>query len=127
LAKRQIDMSSVIELPDRDSIIQAIIDQALHDLAYKNVRDWFAYLEERVALGCPTSDEIASITERKATRDVLVHNRGVANRQYVAKAARLARFPVGARIEIDEPYHRETFALVCKIVDDMASAAAAKA
>ena len=39
-----------------------------------------------VKLGCPTDDEIERIAEMKATRDLLIHNLGIANKTYLDKA-----------------------------------------
>jgi hypothetical protein len=63
----------------------------------------------------------------KATRDVLVHNRGVANKTYEFKAGKLARYGDGQRIDISEPYHRQTWELLRKIVTDVSNAASVKA
>jgi hypothetical protein len=57
---------------------------------------------------------------------VLGHNRGVANKTYEAKAAGLARFKPGQRIDIPEPYHRETWELLRKVVRDVSDAVAGK-
>ncbi len=77
-------------------------------------------------LGCPTADEIDRIAEAKATRDVLVHNRGMASRVYESKAGKLARFTDGHKIDISEDYHRHTWELIRKTVTDVSNAAIAK-
>ena len=63
----------------------------------------------------------------KASRDVLVHNRGVASKTYEFKVGNLARYKDGQRIEIPEHYHRETWELIRKVVTDISNAAIAKA
>ena len=60
------------------------------------------------------------------SRDLLVHNRGVANRLYLLKAGRLARFADGERIEIPGPYPRQTWDLLRKVVANLAEAAIQK-
>lgn len=93
---------------------------------YDRPTGWFAYLEDRAKLGCPTPDEIEKIAEAKASRDVLVHNRGVAGKTYESKAGKLARYKDGQRVEILEPYHRQTWELIRKVVTDISNAAIAK-
>jgi hypothetical protein len=83
-------------------------------------------LEDKAKLGCPTPDEIEKIAEAKASRDVLVHNRGVAAKTYELKAGKLARYKEGQRIEIPEHYHRETWELIRKVITDISNAAIAK-
>lgn len=71
--------------------------------------------------GCPSPDEINRIAEAKASRDVLVHNCGVASKTYESKAGRLARHEEGHRIDIPEHYHRQTWELLRKVVMDISN------
>jgi hypothetical protein len=84
-------------------------------------------MEEKLKLGLPTEEEIEKFAEAKASRDVLVHNRGVANRIYESKAGALARYKAGERIEIPGDYHKERWQLIRKMVADISNAAIAKA
>lgn len=45
---------------------------------------------------------------------------------YASKAGRLARFPEGERIEISEPYHRQVWELMLRIVSEICDSAVAK-
>jgi hypothetical protein len=127
LGGRKVDFKEVLAAPDRDAIASLVIDKELSELFYDRPAAWFEYLEGKVNLGCPTADEIARLAEAKASRDVLSHNRGVANKVYISKAGPLARFKDGERIEIPEDYHRATWELLRKVVADVSNAAIAKA
>lgn len=94
---------------------------------YERPAEWFAYLEDKVKLGCPTADEIDRIAEAKASRDVLIHNRGVASKIYVSKSRRFARCREGEILDVTEPYHREIWELLRKVVAEVSDAAIAKA
>ena len=83
-------------------------------------------MEEKAKLGCPTPVEIDRIAEAKASRDVLVHNQGVASKTYESKAGNLARYKDGQSIDISEHYHRETWELIRKVIGDISNAAIAK-
>jgi hypothetical protein len=83
-------------------------------------------LEDKAKLGCPTPNEIDRIAEAKASRDVLVHNRGLASKTYASKAGKLARYQDGQRIDIPEHYHRDTWELIRKVITDISNAAIAK-
>jgi len=126
LGKRTIEYQAILNLPDKDAITRLVIDRELNEVSFQRPANWFAYLEERARLGCPAADEVERIAEAKASRDVLVHNRGVINATYRLKAGRLARFAAGERIEVAEPYHREIWELVGKVVNDLAVAALGK-
>jgi hypothetical protein len=126
LGARQVEFRAILDAPDKDAITLLVVNKELNELLYERPAAWFDYLEQRARLGCPTEGEIDQFTEAKASRDVLVHNRGVANWVYEAKAGKLARYQSGERIEIPEPYHRQTWELLRKIVADLSGAAAAK-
>jgi hypothetical protein len=126
LIGKKVDFKAVLEAPDKDAITFLVVSKELNEILYDRPAGWFAYLEDKAKLGCPTPDEIERIAEAKASRDVLVHGRGVAGKTYEAKAGRLARYKDGQRIDIPEHYHRDTWELVRKVVTDISNAAIAK-
>jgi hypothetical protein len=124
--RQEVDFALILDAPDKDAIVQLAIGKEITEILYDRPQGWFAYLEQRAKLGYPNPSEVDRIAEAKATRDVLVHNRGVANKIYESKAAALARFKPGQRIDIPEPYHREIWELLRKVVRDVSDAALAK-
>lgn len=127
LSGKKVDFKSVLELPDKEAITQLVVAKELSDITHDRPAAWFSYLESKVELGCPSADEIERLGEAKASRDLLIHNRGVANKTYESKAGKYARFKEGERIDIPEHYHQEVWELICKVVSDVANAAIAKA
>ena len=126
LIGKKVDFKAVLDAPDKDAITLLVVNKELNEILYDRPAGWFAYLEDKAKLGCPTPDEIENIAEAKASRDVLVHNRGVAGKTYELKAGKLARYKDGQRIEIPEHYHRETWELIRKVITDISNAAIAK-
>lgn len=126
LSGKKVEFKAILDAPDKESITLLVVDKELNEVLYERPAAWFGYLEGRVKLGCPSADEIARLAEAKATRDVLVHGRGVAGKIYESKAGKLARYRDGERIEIPEPYHRATWELVRTMVADISDAATAK-
>ena len=126
LLGKKVDFKEVLDAPDKDAIALLVVNKELNEVLYERPAGWFAYLEEKVKLGCPTVDEIDRIAEVKASRDVLVHNRGIAGKAYESKAGKLARFTDRQRIDIPERYHREAWELIRKVVTDVSNAAMAK-
>ena len=120
-------MSVILAAVDLESVKLAAVNRELNELNYRKVRDWFSYLEDLVKLGCPTADEIDRLAEIKATRDMYVHNRGVAGAIYEEKAGNKKRCGAGQKLDLTEPYHRESWQLIRKVVSDVAAAAVAKA
>lgn len=126
LGGRKVDFKTVLDLPDKAAVTEYVVGKVLNEVLYERPAGWFAYLEEKVKLGCPSPDEIERIAEAKATRDVLVHNRRVANTTYESKAGKFARFQAGDTIDVPEPYHRSTWELIRKVVSDVSNAAIAR-
>lgn len=126
LAKRQIEFSAVLEAPDKSAITFAVVDKELTELTYRRVADWFVYMERLVQLGCPTLDEIERLAEIKVSRDILVHNKGVVNAIYLAKAGAKARYQLGEKLEIPDDYHRASWELMKKVIQDVTAAACRK-
>ena len=122
LCKMQLEFGSVLESADKKEIIRNIILKKLNDVAYEGIEKRFKYLEEIAKLGCPNRDCLEKLAEIKASRDVLVHNKGIANFIYVKKSGERARFKDGQTLEIPDYYHRESWQLIKKIVSDIADA-----
>ena len=81
---------------NKQAIALLVVNKELNEILYDRPTGWFKYLGgQGQLLGCPAQDEIDRIAEAKASRNALVHNRGVANKTYEAKAGRLARYTEG--------------------------------
>jgi hypothetical protein len=103
-----------------------VIGKHINELKYKSLRDWFATMNKTVKLDCPTEDELDSLAEVKAARDLLEHNAGVVNDTYLRKAGKKARFAAGKRLEIDDNYYFESWRLIKKIIADISAAAVSR-
>lgn len=123
LSRKQIEFSIVLNAPDKAAITLTVVDRELNELKYRRVADWFAYLDQLVHLGCPAADEIERLAEIKASRDILVHNKGIVNATYLSKAGGRARFRAGEELDLPESYHRASWELIRKVVQDVSQAA----
>ncbi len=126
LGKKTVEFGTILGLPDKEAITRLVVGKELNEVLYDRPAGWFAYLEERARLGCPSAGEIERIAEAKASRDVLVHNKGIANKTYESKAGKLARARDGDPLDIPDHYHRETWELLRKVIADISDAAIAK-
>ncbi len=125
--KGQVDVQLIVNAPDKAAIVQSLVDQYVGSLAYKSPRDWFRQLNTVVALGTPPEPTIDAFAELKATRDVFVHNRGMANETYLRKAGVLARAIDGQPLDLPDPYVHDAWRLCQTIITDVGTAAAARA
>lgn len=120
LGNKQIDLHTILDAPDHEAIVLAIVNKELNAVAYEKPSQWFAYLQEKVKIVGPSVAQLDLLTEAKATRDILAHGGGIANKIYVAKAGRLARATVGEFLVIPEPYHRQVWETLLDIVERIA-------
>ncbi len=125
--KKPVDLAMVIDAPDREAILQVVIDRELNALKYERPTAWFRYVNARVKLGGPTDEQVERLVEIKASRDILAHNRGIVSQTYLDKAGGRSRYRLGQRLEIPEPYLHDTWLLIQGMVQDLASSAIAKA
>lgn len=123
LSGKQLQFRTVLESADKPEIIRAVVQKELAGLAYERIDNWFINLEKVVKLGCPNQEQVERLAEIKASRDVLVHNKGIANSIYVDKSMGRARFNDGETLEIPEHYHRNSWHLIKQVVSDIAEAA----
>ncbi len=125
--QKPVKLATVIDAPDRATILAVVIDGELNALKYERPTAWFRYLNDRVKLGCPTDEQIERLAKIKASRDILAHNRGVVNQTYLEKSGGRSRYKIGQRLEVPEPYLHDTWLLIQGVVEDLATAAMAKA
>lgn len=124
--KAQVPVNAILDAPDKAAIVDFLVEREVAALGYAKLADWFAALNGRLKLDCPTAEEVERLAEAKATRDVFVHNRGVANEVYVRKAGTRARHPAGEVIDLPDAYHNETWELLMKVVADVSAKMLAK-
>src|SRR6185437_9290530 len=106
-SRTPIEFEAVLRARDREEIISGVIRNKLNELKYENLREWFTEMNKAVKLNCPTEDEIDTLVEIKAARDILEHNAGVVNETYLRKVGNRARYGLGDQIAIDDTYHLE--------------------
>jgi hypothetical protein len=127
LSGRQLSGKEILAKPDKDAIVDALVDKELRDIFYDRPANWFDYLRRHAGIDRPTEQDADQFAEVKATRDVLVHGGGVINAYYLDKAGALARGQAGHPLNVPEPYHRDSWTLIDRMVRGIGDALAAKA
>lgn len=125
-ARCQVEFESIIKARDREEIITGLILKQLNELKYEQLREWFVVLNKAVKLDCPSPEEVDTLAEVKAARDILEHNAGVVNDVYVRKAGKKARYTVGEQIEIDDAYYLSSWKAIKKVVKEVTDSAIRK-
>lgn len=103
LGDKGIPLDLFLELEERDDLLQSVIDLRCQELLFAKPK---AYLETVAkVLSIEIDQRVAgSFIEMKASRDVIIHNRGAINSIYVEKAGAMKRGAVGDELVIDEHY-----------------------
>jgi hypothetical protein len=126
LYRRQVDLETILTAGDNSAILRGVIERELNDLKYRRIADWFDFLRKLVSIPGPSDDEAVALAEAKASRDILVHNKGVVNAVYVAKSGKTARYSAGDLLELPDPYFRATAELIDKVIANLTATVAAK-
>lgn len=113
-ATKEVPTEVLFTVETLEGAIEEVIDRHIAKVFFTPPKIQFSYLSEIV--GTKTNDEaFAKYVELKATRDLLVHNTGIANEIYVQKTGRYARAEVGGRIDVDRIYFDRSLALVKRL------------
>jgi hypothetical protein len=107
--KRKLDIDQVLACDNLDQIKLAIVDSILNEFAYKSPKEYadeFSFYTGVKLLETPVFHQYI---ELKATRDIHIHNKGVANEIYLNKAGVLARVKSGNYLPVTIQYFLEMY------------------
>lgn len=118
LQKHQLDSKEILKFDTIEEILDFVIDKELNELAYKAPKDWFDILGRHGII--IDVDRVEQFAECKASRDLVIHNKGVVNKIYLNKSGKKARHQdEGVQLLIDEKYAQQTVHLLKSLVNDI--------
>jgi len=112
---RKVDLDVVLGSKCLEDLIGELISKRIHSIFYSSPADYFRSTEDTLSINIPENYK-HQYCEVKATRDLLVHNSGIINSQYLAKAGKLVRGAVGETVPLDGDYLQESFRTMKRIV-----------
>jgi len=119
-SKRQIALKEVLEANSlRDLHIRAT-DALLNELSYKSPREFAIEAEKVLSLNLLECPSYHSYIEMKATRDVLIHNKGIANDTYASKAESHSRAKSGMKLPVTQVYFLEVYESCIQLIEWLA-------
>jgi hypothetical protein len=117
----KIDINDLIDSSSREELIESVIRKELAALFYAAPSLQMEYFQAVSGVRLPP-EIVESWIEVKATRDIIVHNSGIANVTYVRKAGGSARAADGEELPMDETYFAAALADMKSLVGKVSSA-----
>lgn len=112
-----IDVREVVNATSLDTLIAEKAAQRVRDAGYAKPESYFSYCAQ--VFGFEFGEDLRQqYIEIKATRDIHVHNDGIANSIYVRKVGTLARAAEGESLPVDGEYLRESIACLKQVLAD---------
>ena len=115
---KEIKLSLVLEATNLEDLLEDVIANQVHSVFYASPAKYFGYIEQVLSINIPNSRK-AAYAEVKATRDILVHNGGVANKLYLQKAGALARAGEGEPLPVSEEYFSRAIASMKGVIQSV--------
>jgi hypothetical protein len=103
LGDKSIPLDLFINSRDRGDLLQGVIDLRCQEFLFAKPKIYLETVAKVLSIDIQ-QDIIDSFIEMKASRDVIIHNRGSINKIYVEKADAKRRGSVGDELVVDESY-----------------------
>ncbi|HEY6644019.1 hypothetical protein [Povalibacter sp.] len=105
----KVAVGSILECTSIEAVHAHAVETLLNRLAYKSPAEIADEVEKQMGINLLECGAFHRYMEIKATRDVYIHNRGMANKTYVRKAGQHARVQTGSFLPTDVQYFLESF------------------
>jgi len=115
--KRKLDAEVVLNATSLDQIKVSIVNSILNELAYKSPRDFAEEFNKYIGINLLEKPTFHKYIELKATRDIYIHNQGIANEIYLIKADTLARVKSGQFLPVDIQYFLQSYECCLQITE----------
>ena len=102
--KRTMPMSTILNCDTLEGLHIAAINSLIHELSYKSPREFAEDMQKIISCNLLELPAYHRYIEVKATRDIYMHNRGIANDIYIKKAGSHARVKAGFFLPMNTQY-----------------------
>ena len=115
--KRKLDIDHILACDSLDQIKLSIVDTILNEFAYKSPREYAEEFCSFTGVKLLENPVFHNYIELKATRDIHIHNKGIANDIYLTKAGVLARVKSGQYLPVTLQYFLEMYEQCLQLTD----------
>ncbi|GAL65147.1 hypothetical protein [Algibacter lectus] len=122
-SKKTVTYKFLLDINDKKTIIENLIDKEVKDFGYKNINDQFESINENYKFNfeeeegenkwmeSPNAINYSKIGEIFATRNLIMHNRGIVNRTYLNLVPN-SEFNIEEERQISEKYMSDSIYLL---------------
>lgn len=107
--KRTVSIQAVLDSSSIEEVHERAADVLLNELSYKSPVEFAESLQNLISINLLECPAFHRYMEIKASRDIFVHNRGIANETYARKAGTHARVKPGMVLPADIQYFLESY------------------
>jgi hypothetical protein len=115
--KRTLPIQAILESASLEEVHLRATDILLNELSYKSPADFAEFMKLLLSLNLLECPAFHRYMEIKATRDIFIHNRGVANEVYVRKAGTHQRVTSGMALPMNIGYFLESYEQCLQVAD----------
>lgn len=115
--KKQIEVKRILKANSFEELKRDIIYSVVNELSYRSPQEYAREFEKYAFINLLECPAYQRYIEVKATRDVLIHNKGIANRIYVSKSGMFARVNSGVEMPVDDIYFMESYEYSLKLTE----------
>lgn len=115
--KRSVPLQTVLESTSLEEVHIRATDAFLNELAYKSPAEFSESMQQLLSVNLLECPAFHRYMEIKATRDIFVHNGGIANDVYMRKAGSHTRVKSGVALPADIQYFLESYECCLQVTE----------
>jgi hypothetical protein len=115
--KRNLPIQAVMESTTLEEVHLRATDALLNELAYKSPAEFAESVQPLLSINLLECPAFHRYVEIKATRDIYIHSRGIANDIYVRKSSSHARVKAGMSLPVEIQYFLESYEHCLQVAD----------
>lgn len=108
-SKRTMSLQAILESTSIEEVHLRATDALLNDLSYKTPSEFAEQAESLLSINLLECPAFHKYMEIKASRDIFIHNRGIANEIYERKTGSHMRAKSGMNLPADTVYFLESY------------------
>lgn len=120
-SKRKISMEDVLSANTIEEVHLQAADAYINELSYLSPKEFANTVEDIFTVNMLECPDYHRYIETKATRDIYLHNKGVANSTYRTKTGSHARVPVGSELPVSYRYFLSSYEYAAEMCGWLAS------